>query len=173
MLCIHRIAIGFSTIPTAIEWIHGFFLLLFYGLIALSFGIWQGFLQWNIHLSRFSVIKITATSLIAPAMLEELFFRVLLLPHPSDLKHVLIWSSVSLFLFVIYHPLNGLTFFPAGKKTFLDPVFLALAALLGLCCTMAYLYTGSVWISLILHWLTVVVWLLCWDGSNKLELRND
>lgn len=175
-LFIHRIVTGFSTIPTAVQWIQGSFLLLSYGLIAVPFGIWRGFLQLDFHLSKSIIAKIAATSLIAPAILEELFFRVILLPHPSenlDFKQISIWSTVSLFVFIVYHPLNGITFFPAGKKTFCDPVFLILAAFLGLCCTVAYLFSGSVWISIIIHWFAVVIWLLCLGGISKLKLLND
>ncbi len=113
------------------------------------------------------------TSLIAPAILEELLFRVILLPQSSEnlaSQSVFTWSLVSLLLFVIYHPLNGITFFPAARETFFNPVFLCLATLLGLICTVAYLQSGSIWIPVIIHWLTVVIWLLYLGGIKQLRL---
>jgi len=45
--------------------------------------------------------------------------------------------------FVVYHPLNALTFYPVGRSTFMNPVFLLLAAILGVACSIAYLQSGS------------------------------
>ena len=168
-----RIVISLFDLPTSIDWLVGLSILSIYTAIALPLGVWQGFLRWNSIASKATVIKISATSLIAPALLEELFFRAVLLPHPSEnasLKTVAVCSIVGLLLFVIYHPLNGLTFFPKGRSTFLNPVFLILATLLGFACTIAYLYAGSILISVVIHWLTVIVWLLCLDGINRLKI---
>ncbi|MCC0178243.1 CPBP family intramembrane metalloprotease [Waterburya agarophytonicola K14] len=173
---VEPIVAGFVTIPTKLDWLQGFFILSVYAIIALLFGLWTGFLQWNFNSSKLIIIRVAATSLVAPALLEELFFRALLLPYPSentDLGFTYISSLVSLFLFVIYHPLNGLTFFPAGKQTFSNPVFLTFAAILGLACTIAYLSTGSIWISISIHWLAVVFWLLCLGGIDRLELSDN
>lgn len=170
-----RIVWSFCNVPTRGDWLQGLCILLVYALVSISFGIWQGFFQRNLVLSKLVVIKVIATSLIAPALLEELFFRAVLLPHPVEnttLRSTLIWSTIGLFLFIVYHPLNGLTFFPQGRLTFFCPVFLTLAALLGLACTVAYLYTGSVWISVIIHWLAVIVWLLCLGGIDRLNFNR-
>jgi predicted Abi (CAAX) family protease len=80
-----------------------------------------------------------------------------------------VWATLSLFLFVIYHPLNALTFFSQGRETFFDPIFLCLAAGLGIICTITYYQTGSLWLPVLIHWLVVVVWLLCFDGLTKLK----
>lgn len=168
-----RIFLGFATFPTFADWLKGIVLMLVYSLIALPFGWWSNFLQLDLQFFRKFAIRIIATSLIAPAILEELFFRVILLPCATEnmnLKNVLIWSAISLVLFIIYHPLNGITFFSAGRETFFDPVFLCLATFLGLICTVAYLQSGSIWIPVSIHWLTVVIWLLFLGGINKLKL---
>lgn len=47
-------------------------------------------------------------------------------------------------------------------------VFLLLAALLGFVCSVAYLQSGSLWTSVVIHWLAVVVWLLLLGGYKKL-----
>jgi predicted Abi (CAAX) family protease len=41
-----------------------------------------------------------------------------------------------------------------------DPRFLVQVTLLGLACSLAYLVSGSIWPPVLIHWLTVVVWLL-------------
>ena len=146
-----------------------------YALFTLILGWRSHFFQWEPQSSK-TIVKIMATSAIAPALAEELFFRVLLLPAPSDdlsLKSRLIWSISSLFLFIVYHPLNALTFFPQAKTVFLEPIFLILAASLGIVCTIAYWQTGSLWLPVIIHWLTVVLWLSCLGGSTKLNYTTD
>jgi predicted Abi (CAAX) family protease len=71
--------------------------------------------------------------------------------------------------FVVYYPLEGLTVYPAGLGTLTNPVFLLLAAVLGIVCTQAYFQSGSVWSAVIIHWLVVVVWLLLLRGYGKLN----
>ena len=162
----------FAHVPTGSDWLLGFCILLIYTLVAVPFGIWQGFLEWSLISSRSTAIRVIVSSLITPALLEEAFFRVILLPHPSEnatLKYIVIRATIALSLFVIYHPLNGLTFFPQGRPTFFDPIFLILAALLGLACTVGYLLTGSIWIPVVTHWLAVIVWLLCFGGIYRLK----
>lgn len=172
-LLIDRFWLGFSTIPTYGDWSICLCALTVYTLVALLFGIWTGFLRWNLQSSGLTIVKVTITSFIAPALLEEFFFRAMLLPHPNEntgFDQIAIWSIFGLFSFIVYHPLNGLTFFSAGRKTFSNPIFLTLASLLGLACTTTYLYTGSIWIPVVIHWLTLVIWLLCWGGIEQLQL---
>jgi predicted Abi (CAAX) family protease len=71
-------------------------------------------------------------------------------------------------MFIVYHPLNALSFFPKGLKTFFNWVFLVLAALLGIICSIAYLQSGSLWTPVVIHWLAVVIWLLLLGGYGKL-----
>ena len=168
-----RILGGFLTVPTLADWLRAIVLILIYAVFALSFGFWLNFLKFKHQFPLKIAIKIITTSLIAPSILEELFFRVILLPHPSEnmnSKLMFTWSTISLLLFVIYHPLNAITFSPAARETFFNPVFLCLAALLGLICTVAYLQTGSIWISVFIHWLTVIIWLLYLGGMEKLNI---
>ena len=71
-------------------------------------------------------------------------------------------------VFAIYHPLNALTFFPTGRKIFVRPIFLSLAALLGIICVIVYWQSGSLWLSVILHWIVVAAWLAFLGGYNSL-----
>ena len=174
-IIIKRVVAGFSTLPTVNDWLNTIALLLVYAVIALPIGLGLNFLQFDWQLERKTVIKILITSLIAPAILEELLFRVILIPQPlanRDFRTILIYSAIASFLFIIYHPLNALTFFPAGRETFFNPVFLFLAALLGVICTISYLQSGSIWSPVVIHWVTVVIWLLCLGGVNKLQVTQ-
>ncbi len=100
--------------------------------------------------------------LVMPALLEELLFRIALLPHPlegASPANLLAWAALSLGLFVLYHPLAAAWWYPAGRGIFGDPRFLVACTLLGLLCTAAYLATGSLWPPVLLHWVVVLVWL--------------
>jgi predicted Abi (CAAX) family protease len=76
---------------------------------------------------------------------------------------------MSLALFTASHPVNAILFSPTHRPTFTDPVFLVLAALLGLTCTLAYLQSGSLWPPVAIHWTAVVVWLLFLGGYRRLN----
>ena len=169
-----RLVKAITTLPNYSSLIKMSILLSTYGLFAIFLGFSTNFLQWNLCKSKQLIFKIMATSLIAPALIEEIFFRVLLLPYP--LKQIqasswFTWSLLSLFLFVIYHPVNAFTFFPQAKETFGNPVFLVLTTGLGVSCTLIYWQSGSLWLPVFVHWLVVVIWLFCWGGLNKLNFK--
>lgn len=166
-----RIAAAFSTIPDARSWLYSAALLGTYAAIALSVGFYRGFVSVEVQASRRIAAGVAIASLFFPGITEELFFRVLLLPHPAENAAPLVLSLSfwgSLVLFVAYHPLNAFTFFPRGRKIFVNPVFLFSAALLGAVCAIAYLQTGSIWPSVAIHWAVVAAWLLLFGGYGKL-----
>jgi predicted Abi (CAAX) family protease len=163
------------TFPSLNNWVEIFYLLIIYAAIVLPIGFKTKFLSWSFQRSIETVTKILLTSLFTPAILEELFFRVLLLPDPRQetSTNTLYFSiAISLVLFVIYHPLNAITFFSAGRTTFFKPVFLLSAALLGLICTIAYLKSGSLWLAAFIHWIVVVIWLIFLGGYDRLTIAN-
>ena len=170
---LHRLIAAIFTIPGTGAWLYAATLLLILTVISLPIGFQRGFLQVDVvNTSRETIIGIIAVCLLTPAISEELFFRVLLLPHPSESASILnqlLWGGISLILFIIYHPLNALTFYPSGLRTFFNPVFLFLAALLGVVCTLTYWQSGSLWPPVVIHWLVVVVWLLVLGGYRKLN----
>ncbi|MBD2122157.1 type II CAAX prenyl endopeptidase Rce1 family protein [Trichocoleus sp. FACHB-262] len=155
-------------------WIITVGLLFLYGAIALPLGFASGFLQINLWPANWlSYCLLALRALLTPALLEELGFRVLLLPHPTVGVAWYIWGGwavLSLLLFILYHPLNGKTLYKAGAITFLNPIFLALTGLLGVTCTVVYAVTGSLWTIAFVHWVVVVVWLIALGGHQKLSL---
>lgn len=168
----HRLSAAVSTIPDTKGWLDGAALLLLFAIIALPIGFQSKFIQLEmVRVSWQNAIAITILSLFMPATSEELVFRGLLLPRTTEnlsVAEIWFWGCLSLILFIIYHPLNALTFFPRGRQTFFHPIFLTLAGLLGIVCTLAYLQSGCLWIPVIIHWLIVVVWLLLLGGYGKL-----
>lgn len=170
-LLIHRITLAFSTIPDFTDWLVTAMLVLVYSAIALPIGFWSGFLKFDVQTGQRTIAGVLIGCLLSPGISEELFFRVLILPHPSENASGLMlwfWGCASLALFVVYHPLNALTFYPEGRSTFMNPVFLLLAAILGGACSIAYLQSGSIWPAVAIHWLGVTVWLLLLGGYRRL-----
>lgn len=168
----HRLQAAISAFPDAQSWLYAAGLLLLFTIVALPIGFQSGFLQFGVlRVPWQTLIGIIATSFLTPAVTEELFFRVLLLPRSAENISVLglwFWGCISLALFILYHPLNALSFFPRGLKTFFNIPFLVLAALLGLVCSLAYIQSGSLWTPVAIHWLVVVVWLILLGGYKKL-----
>jgi predicted Abi (CAAX) family protease len=165
---LERITISFFTIPSFQDWLWAMGLLLSYAAIAIPVGRQLGFLYPKTISSWRIARKTIVVAFFMPGLLEELCWRVAFIPHPTEVVSPSVrffWIVLSLVLFVLYHPLNIFV----SHDTFKDPVFLGLAALLGLACTIAYLATGSIWIPAIVHWLIVVGWLLFLGGHQKIK----
>jgi predicted Abi (CAAX) family protease len=147
-----------------------------YGALVLPAGFRSGFLQRRTHPSPPAALMGRAAGLLVlPALIEELVFRVGLLPHPLEgvgLASALAWGALSLGLFVAYHPLAARLWYPQGRHTFSDPRFLVPCALLGVICSIAYAATGSVWPPVLIHWLVVLVWVELLGGSHQLRARE-
>ncbi|MEG3894994.1 MULTISPECIES: CPBP family glutamic-type intramembrane protease [unclassified Microcoleus] len=166
-----RLTLAFSTIPDLTDWLVAAMLVLVYTSIALPVGFWSGFLKVDVQTSGRTIVAVLMGCLLSPGITEELLFRVLMLPHPSENASELMlwfWGCASLALFIVYHPLNALTFYPVGRSTFMNPVFLLLAAILGGACSIAYLQSGSIWPAVAVHWLGVTAWLLLLGGYRRL-----
>lgn len=160
-----RLTNAILTIPAKRDWAWAIALLLIYGAVFLPIGLASGFLRWQLPSSLWVAIGVLLRALLMPGLSEELFFRVLLIPHPSEsvsLTTRRTWVGVSWISFVLYHPLN-----PAAPAFFGEPIFLLGAGLLGIACTIAYLQCGSLWTPVMIHWLAVVIWLLLFDGLAK------
>ena len=100
---------------------------------------------------------------LAPALVEESFFRGLLLPHPRrsglPLQRRARWWALSLGGYVAAHPLAAALLRPAARGVFDAPAFLIEALLLGVTATALYERTGSLWPAVLVHGSVVAVWL--------------
>ena len=108
---------------------------------------------------------------IFPSLLEEAFFRGVLIPNDAasqSKQRIVTYIVISTAAFVLWHPANALTINRAAVGIFLDPAFLLIVALLGITCSISYVFSRSLWTPIIIHWLTVVVWVIFLGGRNKL-----
>ncbi|MBE9157163.1 CPBP family intramembrane metalloprotease [Nodosilinea sp. LEGE 06152] len=164
-----------SAFATGLSWpmgLLGLGAIALYGLVALPIGLRTGFLvRQRAAVSPLSLGLDMLRRLIAPALVEETIFRVLLLPHPAEgvsEARWLLWGSVSLVAFVLYHvALDQIVYRGAGAGLS-DPRFLALAGWLGLVLTGAYWLTGSLWLVVLIHWAVVLVWVYGLGGWARL-----
>lgn len=108
---------------------------------------------------------------IFPSLLEEAFFRGILIPNNAATQNksrIITYIAVSTAAFVLWHPANALTINTTAATLFLNPAFLLIVALLSITCSVSYILSCSLWTPIIIHWLTVVVWVIFLGGRNKL-----
>jgi predicted Abi (CAAX) family protease len=139
-------------------------ILMGYGLLAFPLARRSGLLPRRWHWAPWPQLLPRALGLFFfPALQEELLFRALLLPSALEGVSPLAlvpWVALSVGLFVAWHPLLAGTRRDPLRTLLQDPRFLVQVTLLGLACSLAYLVSGSIWPPVLIHWLTVVVWLL-------------
>ncbi|HSM82594.1 MAG TPA: CPBP family glutamic-type intramembrane protease [Nodosilinea sp.] len=143
-----------------------------YAAAALRLGRRNGFLHRQIDLANFPAVGLHSLRLfLVPALVEEILFRVLLLPHPLEAVSAPRWlflAVVSGGAFGLWHWLLGKTLRRSAQATFCDPRFLLLAGGLGLLLTLLYGLTGSLWLVVTVHWLVAVVWIYGLGGRQRL-----
>jgi len=108
---------------------------------------------------------------IFPSLLEEAFFRGVLIPNNTITRsksRIITYIVISTAAFVLWHPANALTINTTAAALFLNPAFLLIVTLLGMTCSVSYVLSRSLWAPIIIHWLTVVVWVIFMGGRNKL-----
>ena len=166
--------LGSLSLPNSQDWLITLLALGCYSAIALPIGFSTQFLSlnpWKAH--GFQKLLLGLRSLFMPALVEEFVFRVLWLPHPTQVVswgNWSLWAAIGLLLFVVYHPLNAKTVYKVGDPTFFKPAFLLVTGLLGLTCTIVYALTGSLLPIVLIHWLVVLFWLLALGGLQKLHV---
>jgi predicted Abi (CAAX) family protease len=175
-----RLWAGIVNFPNLTGWLLIFGLLVGYGIVALLIGFKTRFLTLS-SLEKFTSgglwvnIRSIVQLFFLPALVEEIGFRLLLIPHPIETaisSDIYLWSIGSLILFTIYHPLNAWTLYKLGNPTFMDWRFLLLTSLLGLVCSIGYLITGSIWSAVLIHWLVVSSWLKLFGGEQLLDRKQ-
>ncbi|MEX1324933.1 MAG: CPBP family glutamic-type intramembrane protease, partial [Synechococcaceae cyanobacterium] len=163
-----------SLFPPLVPAAQGFSLLVLgvYATLALGHGFRSGFLNGPWRWRPLPVLLPRAAGLLVlPALVEELIFRVALLPHPLEGEPrgaLLAWIALSIGLFVLYHPVAARLWYRQARAVFDDPRFLVQCTLLGLACALVYVVTGSLWPPVLIHWLAVLVWLEPLQGRRLL-----
>ncbi|MGL4608333.1 MAG: CPBP family glutamic-type intramembrane protease [Trueperaceae bacterium] len=145
------------TLPTLRGWLETFLYFFIFAVIAVPLARSSSFLASPVALSVW--LPLLATTFFVPALLEELIWRVLLVPRPNA-KNFWSFGLVSLIVYVASHPLSAWLFRPTARDVFYTPAFLFLTTLLGLVCLVVYARTKSLWASVVIHWLVVAGWLL-------------
>jgi len=141
---------------------------LIYGLIAAIVGLNAGLFKVQLIDLSFGWF-LPFTLFIFPSFFEESFFRGILIPNNAKergLKYVLVMAIISSTLFVAWHPLNALTINKGAQELFLNPYFLFDVFCLGMACSLSYIYSRSLWSPVIIHWLTVIIWVFIFGGRN-------
>lgn len=158
------------TRPNTRDIVFSVIVFLMYAVIALPVGFMTGFLDVGVLQTETWILILLPVSLFfMPALFEEIFFRVLMLPHKSrrySAGKQVFFSLISVTAFVIWHPVNAATINRAAYPMFTDPVFLSIAALMATACTVTYLRTGSLWVPVVIHWITAIVWVFFLGGRN-------
>lgn len=99
------------------------------------------------------LIAVALIAIIIPALGEEMIFRVLLAGRSGYWR-----GGAALALFVLWHPAQLWLGLPMAQPAFANPAFLAIAAALGLACTISWRRSGSIWPAVAMHWAVVVMW---------------
>ena len=135
---------------------------------ALAVGLGAGLLRFELISAKLAPLLLV-TLFVFPSLLEEAFFRGILIPRDTIDRETarsilaIAWSTLA---FVAWHPLNAATINPSAPPLFFDPAFLTVVAALGVTCGYAYLVSRSLWVPVLIHWATVVVWLFFLGGRN-------
>jgi predicted Abi (CAAX) family protease len=136
--------------------------------LSLVIGFGAGLLKIE-PLSSGMAFLLPFTLFVFPSLLEEAFFRGVLIPRDSlqsgggKAVRAVVISTLA---FVLWHPLNAMAFNPTAIDLFLNPWFLLIVTALGLTCGYSYVVSRSLWVPLLIHWATVSLWVLLLGGRN-------
>lgn len=162
-----NITTGLRTSPKR-KLIPNILLFIVFAVASLAIGFPTGLLNYDVLDSNLVYILPFALFLF-PSLFEEVIFRGLIIPNDTankGTKHILLYSLMSSAIFVLWHPVNALTINPGATRFFLDPWFLVIVFILGMVCSLGYIFSRSLWVPIIMHWLTVVVWVFLLGGRN-------
>ena len=161
---LYRLRASTRSMPSRTSWVWAIVALGGYGVMYMPFGVSVGFLKFQPEPNPGQWLNVGFGSLLMPGLSEELMFRVLLIPHPTEPMRPLVrqrWIFGSWVLFIFAH------LAPWTPGFFHEMPFLLGAGLLGILCTLSYLQSRSMWTAVFIHWAVVVQWLLLWGGLEK------
>lgn len=108
--------------------------------------------------------KLLSVSLFIPAVPEEILFRGLWYRDNFSTIEIFIWVIITTIIFVSWHIVEGITLLKAHRSTFLNPWFLACAAVLGIANCGMIIASNSICPAIIFHWLLVFIWQARYGG---------
>jgi len=153
--------------PSVADWVLTAKALAAFSLLAVPFGLFSGLFAFKLADDPAEIAKIALIIFFVPALFEEVLFRgpVVWLSFIGSRK-LLYVAALSLGLFVLWHPLNGMFLMTEARGLFTDWRFLFLAALLGLVATHLAIKTRCIWPPVVFHWLVVVGWKVFLGGPQ-------
>ncbi len=161
---LRRVKTACATAPNRGDWQYAMGLLIAFAIVYLPIGFSLGFLAIDVQLSVWTILGVLFSAFLMPGVNEELLFRAIMIPHTTErisVKKRQFCVLLSWILFIGYH------LHPFVPSFFRTPAFLIGAALVGVVCTLSYYRSGSIWPSIVLHWLIVVAWLLVFGGLKQ------
>lgn len=132
--------------------------------VLVSVGLLTGFLSLPTWPPAPGALVGLLTTLLCPAVMEEFWFRALLVPADGGFAHAIL----PLAAFMLYH-----VDLIHNHDVFRDWRFLSLAAAIGVGCTAAFLGTQSIWPPILFHWISVWIWIFFCGGKQLFEKKND
>jgi len=141
------------TWPRLSEWGQSLLLFGVFALIAAYLGQHESLFKFSPTDEWAPFIAVAVIAILVPSLAEEMVFRVLLGGRTGWLR-----AGIAIAAFVLWHPIQVWLGLPMAQPVFLEPGFLAIVALLGLVCTVAYRTSGAIWPPVAIHWGTVVLW---------------
>jgi len=146
--------------------------LLLIAAVVIPYGRQSGFLNQDLRIDNPLRAVLNLVKLFfLPALLEEIIFRVALLPHFTEgvpTLRWLAWAALSLGLFVLYHVVFS-KLRPNVGNVLSDRRFLLMVLWIGLVLTTLYGLTGSLLAITVVHWVVVVIWLYGLGGLDRLQ----
>ncbi len=131
-------------------------------IIALS-GYLGGWLRFDPVVDTRSVLIAALVLFLVPALAEELIFRGVLLSWLATFSQR--WGNwLAATLFMLWHPLQALTFGPPWAAIFLQPSFLFATFILGIILTHIRIVSQSLWPVIAIHWILALLWKLFFGG---------
>ena len=141
------------TRPAWHDWREALYLLAVLTIFATVLGTSAGLFTFAPTADWLGLITIALAAILVPSLAEEMVFRVILAGRRGSWR-----AAAAIGLFVLWHPAQVWLGLPMAQPIFLDPAFLAIAAGLGLACTISWRRSGSIWPPVAIHWAVVVMW---------------
>ncbi len=157
-LIARRVVHAVLTWPSLRAWAETFLTFACLAAFLVPFTIWRAWYSQPPVSDPTKILSIVVAAFFVPALSEELICRAMMIPHKTEqVSRLRFWIAiaVSLAFYIGVHPLNG---FLNNQPFFLRPDYILVVFLLGICCTVCYVRTGSIWSPVFIHMATVGGW---------------
>lgn len=156
-IALQQTLLALRTWPDAGQWLSALRIAVPALLMVAGLGLLGEWLVWNPVTDGGVLLVAAAFLFFVPALLEEIFFRGLLLSWLIQLTPR--WGAwLSTLSFVLWHPLQALTLGPPWADMFLHPTFWIATLILGVILSHIRIKSQSLWPVILIHWFAVLIW---------------